>query len=174
MKLFYIEIFDRHIATETLVFDDAPKLEPTLVLQLGQTSLWDRFKKSVNGLNPENILKRFNDEKQRIMKDVDKRGHITQEEADFLNKSMEEHLEKILAEFKQQALQQLQIQPGDKPEEVQFKMMFSNKLLAWLTDLFQWLIGKIKAIFARIKEAMDWCWKTTKELFNYLFGLLKF
>lgn len=109
--------------------------------------------------------------KNECMKDVDKRGYITEEEANFLNQQLEEALDEILEKFKQQARQQLKIQPGDKPEEVKFKTVFSNELLKWLTDLFQWLIQKIKAIFVRIKEALDWCWEKTKELFNYLFGL---
>jgi hypothetical protein len=160
--------------TETIDFSDAPQLQHTLIMQLQNRSLWDMFKESVRGLSPDAILKRLNNEKERIMKDMDKRGYITKEEADFLNRQIEASLEEILEKFKQQARQQLKIQPGDKPEEVKFKMEFSNQLLKWLTDLFEWLIQKIKAIFAHIKEALDWCWQKTKDLFNYLFGLFGF
>jgi hypothetical protein len=163
--------FSDATTTQTIDFNDAPQLQPALIMQLQNRSLWDKFKESVRGLSPEAILKHLNNEKERIIKNIDKRGYITQEEADFLNLQIEEALRELLKKFEQQAIQQLKIHPGDKPEEVKFKTDFSYQLLTWLTNLFQWLIQKIKAIFVRIKEALAWCWQQTKELFNYLFGL---
>ncbi|CAF3694094.1 unnamed protein product [Rotaria sordida] len=83
------------------------------------------------------ILKLLNQEKDRIMKNIDERGCITQEEADFLNQQTENALEETLNKFKQQAIQQLKIQSEDTKEEVHFKISFSNHLLKWLPDLFQ-------------------------------------
>ncbi len=108
------------------------------------------------------------------MENIDKRGYVTQEEANFLNQQTEDALEELLEKFKKQARQQLKIKPGDKPEEVKFKMEFSEQLLQWLTDLFNWLIQKVKQIYARISEALEWCWTQAKELFSYLFGLFGF
>ncbi|CAF1134354.1 unnamed protein product [Rotaria sordida] len=91
---------------------------------------------SVHG-SPDQILKLLNQEKDRIMKNIDERGCITQEEADFLNQQTENALEETLNKFKQQAIQQLKIQSEDTKEEVHFKISFSNHLLKWLPDLFQ-------------------------------------
>lgn len=160
--------------TECITLDDAPQLEPTLRLTLKQKSLWKRMKDSAaKGLNPKQLLELINSEERKIHKDVDKRGHITEEEADFLNKSTREKLEKVLDEFKENCLKHIEIHPNDTAEEVKFKLHFSEQLISWLTELFTWLLKKIDEIFVWRKEKPpQWCMDQTEKLFKHLWDLL--
>lgn len=158
--------------TKTINFDDAPKLNKPIVLKLGHSSLWDRFKESVKGLSPEAIIKRLSDETERIMKNIDKRGYVTDEECAFLNNTTEERLKEMFEIARKQIMAVVKIQPGDKPEEIKVKLSVSEELLTWLKNLFDWVIQKIKLIFTRLKEAAQWCWTKAKELFHYLYSLL--
>ena len=160
--------------TETEVtFQDAPKAPEILRLTLKQKTLWETFKTKCRGLSPSKLIDFFNSEKDRIMRLIKVRGYITEEEREFLNKGIRERIDKVLDEFKEQAVKQMEIQPEDTPEEIQFKVSFGERLLRWLTDLFEWLIEKIKRIFSWIKEKLEWCFEKAKQLFEFLWSIFK-
>ena len=107
------------------------------------------------------------------MANVEERGSITKDEADVLNSAMEKNIDKILQNFKQQAMEQMEITTSDSPEEIKFKTSFGEQLIQWLTDLFSWVITKVKEIFSRIKEAVKWCFEQAKELFKRLWSFFQ-
>ena len=114
----------------------------------------------------------FSNERQKILASVKEKGFITKEEAEVLNKTTRENIKKTLDDFLEKATKALEITPQDRPEEIELKMSFSDKLAAWLSDLFRWLLKKMEEIFKWIREQVEWCWKKTKELFDYLFSLI--
>ena len=155
------------------VIDDAPPKPDMLRLTLKQKSMWQQFLDSTSGFTPEKFLEAFNDNKQKL---VDKRRAgqpLTQDECDFLNKATQKNIEKVLDDFKKRAIKQMEIKPTDTAEELEFKLGFSEKVTKWLSDLFEWLIQKMQAIFAKLMESFDWCVRKTKELFDYLWSLFK-
>ena len=77
---------------------------------------------------------------------------------------------KILDKFKKQALDTTKIERSDTTEEMKFKISVQTGLLDWLSKLFEWVVKKIKEIFAQIKEKIDWCFEKAKELFEYLWS----
>lgn len=154
----------------TLTLTDAPQPPKMIKMTLRQKSLWESFKEKCKDLTPAKMMEVFNSEKDRIMKEVKKRGSITEEEREFLNKKLKERVTKILDEFKEKAMEQMEIQPNDTPEEIEFKLSFGEKLLRWLSDLFSWVIEKMKEIFRWIKEKLQWCIEKAKELFEYLWS----
>jgi hypothetical protein len=153
---------------------DVPQLERSMILRLqSNSSIWQQFKDATQGLSPEEIIKRFNQKKSKIVQASRQRGHVTKEEAEFLNKAFEEDFEDAFKKFKKAIMDQLRIQPGDTPEEVQFKIDFGQSLTTWLGNLFTWLIEHIKAIFIKIKENLTWCIVKAKELLLFLYNSLK-
>ena len=80
---------------------------------------------------------------------------------------------KVLDNFKIQALAQMEITPEDHAEEVKLKLSFGDQLVAWLSNLFDWLLKKMAEIFNKIKESFDWCVQKARELFTYLWSLLE-
>ena len=121
---------------------------------------------------PEQLMAAFSNERQKILASVKSKGFITKEEAEVLNKTTRENIKKTLDDFLERATKALEITPQDTPEEIELKMSFSEKLVTWLSELFQWLLKKIKEIFEWIREKIEWCWKKTKELFKYLYSLI--
>ncbi len=154
----------------TLTLTDAPRPPVLLKMTLKQKTLWERFKQGCKGLTPEKLMEFFHSEKDRVMQEMMKRGHITEEEREFLNKGMREGVQKILKEFEEKAMEQMEIKADDTPDEIQFKVDFGKQLLRWLSNLFNWLIEKIQAIFCWIKKKLQWCIQKAKELFEYLWS----
>ena len=111
-------------------------------------------------------------ERERIMANVRNRGSITAEEAEVLNKTTQQNIQKTLDDFLEKATEALEIMPKDTPKVIELKMGFAEKLTSWLKDLFKWLLKKIQEIFQWVKEKIEWCWKKTKELFDYLFSII--
>ena len=159
--------------TATLTLTDAPQPPKMIRMTLKQKSLWESFKEKCKDLTPAKMMEVFHSEKDRIMKEVKKRGSITEEERQFLNKGVRERVEKILNEFKEKAVEQMEIQQTDTPEEIEFKVSFGEQLLRWLSNLFNWVIEKMKEIFRWIKEKLQWCIEKAKELFEYLWSFFK-
>ena len=152
-------------------FEDVPQKPEVLRMTLKTKSLWERIMENAKHLTPEKLMELISREKDRIMAKVSERGYITEDEAEVLNRSTEQHLEKILEDFKARAMEQLKVQPSDKPEVIKAKVGIADMLLQWLSDLFAWVLNKIKEIFRKIKESIEWCWKKAKELFQYLYSL---
>ena len=76
------------IHSSTVTFDNVSSPPPVLQITLRNKSMWDKFVEKCEGMSPASQLQVFNSEKFRILAEVTKRGRITQEEADFLNKAI--------------------------------------------------------------------------------------
>lgn len=136
-------------------------------------SLWERFLIKAQSLTPTALSDLIDSEKRRILKEMEERGHLTQEEADYFNKMTRESIEKILNSFKESCLKHLEVTPLDPPAQVKFKIGFAEELLEWLADLFGWVINKIQEIFQVTGEKLEWCIEQTKKLFEYIKSLFK-
>ena len=158
-------------SNSAVTYDDAPPAPKVLRMTLRSKSMWEKFVERCDGMSPDKLLEFFNDEKARILAEMKQRGKITPDEADFLNRATREKVETILDRFKETVLKQMEITPEDAPKEVEFKIEFSESLVKWLSDLFNWLVDKIKNIFCWIKEKTEWCFEEAKKLFKYLWSL---
>ena len=159
--------------TEYGSFSDAPQPPFRLTLrQAKHKSLWDRVKNAAKALSPEKLMAMINDERQRIEQKVDREEELTDDDIDFLNKSTEEQLEKAFDTFKKQYMEMAKIEKTDTQDEIKLKMEVQKGLVAWLKDLFAWVIGKLKEIYAMIKKAVKWCFDRVKELFKQLFSFI--
>ena len=162
-----------HTTTTEVSFEDAPQKPEVLRMTLrDKRSLWQKVRESVREFTPEQLMAAFSNERQKILASVKEKGFITEEEAEVLNRTTRENIKKTLDDFLEKATKALEITPQDRPEEIELKMSFSEKLLSWLSDLFWWLLKKMEEIFKWIREQIEWCWKKTKELFDYLFSLI--
>ena len=163
--------------TADVSFEDAPQKPEVLCMTLqdsgsGSGSLWQKFHESVRDFSPEQLMDAFSNERQKILASVKEKGFITEEEAEVLNMTTREKVKKILDDFLEKATKALKITPKDSPVEIELKTSFSENLVAWLTELFLWLLKKMEEIFKWIREQIDWCWQKTKELFEHLFSLI--
>lgn len=157
---------------ESITLDDAPKLNSEIEGSLKKRkSLWEKMKESAKGLDPSQLMELIKSEKAKIQKDIDKRGYVTQEEADFLNKCTREKLEKVLNDFKEKCLEHMAVHANDHPDEVKFKTNFGEQIITWLTKLFSWLLEKITEIFLWLAKQIEWCFEKAKELFTHLYNL---
>lgn len=157
---------ERKSSSATITVTDAPL--PPLRLNLKQKSIWATITDTVS---PSEVIEKICSEKAKIMEQIDKRGYIMPEEAEFLNHLIKTRAEKILEDFKQEAIKQTLINPSDGLEQIKFKVDFSDQLLSWLSSLFVWLTKKITTIFDKLQEGIDWCIQKAKELFEYLWSL---
>ena len=152
--------------TTSITLQGAPPKPDILRMTLKDKSMWQRFRE---GFTPSKLMEAF--DKQKLLDKV-KSGHqLTQEECDFLNKNTRENVERVLEDFQQKALAQMEVKPTDSPDELQFKMSFAAQLIEWLSNLFSWVLDKMKEIFSKLQEDFHWCVKKTKELFQYLLSL---
>ena len=163
--------------TAEVSFEDAPQKPEVLCMTLqdsgsGSGRLWQKFHESVRDFSPEQLMAAFSNERQKILASVKEKGFITEEEAEVLNRTTREKVKKILDDFLEKATKALKITPKDSPVEIELKTSFSENLVAWLTELFLWLLKKMEEIFKWIREQIDWCWQKTKELFEHLFSLI--
>ena len=170
-KTLLIQSIMAESGTKTVTLTDAPLMPEVLRMTLREKSMWERFKETCQGLSPEKLMAAFDTEKQRIMKNVKDRGHITEEEAELLNKMTEENIKKTLEEFKAKVLKEMEITTNDTPEQIEFKVSFADKLVQWLEDLLAWVVKKIKEIFSTMEEDIDRAWEKAKEFFDYLWSL---
>lgn len=156
-------------------FADAPAKPPILRMKLTakKQTVWERFQAAISGLSPQAILEHVQSTRSEIEKKVAKGEYITDEEIEFLNRSMEEQLTELLDKFKGQALATTKIERSDTTQEIKFKLEFQKGLLDWLSELFDWVIRKISEIFAKIKEAVEWAFQKAKELFEYLWSFFQ-
>ena len=156
-------------------FADAPAKPPILRMKLTskKQTVWERFQAAISGLSPQAILEHVQSTRSEIEKKVAKGEYITDEEIEFLNRSMEEQLTKLLDKFKGQALATTKIERTDTTQEIKFKLEFQKGLLDWLSELFDWVIRKISEIFEKIKEAVEWAFQKAKELFEYLWSFFQ-
>ena len=135
--------------------------------------MWEIFLEKCEGMSPRTLMEFFHSEKTRILEVVEKRGKISEEEADFLNQATKNNLENILNRFKESFLEQIKLIPGENPEEVELKMSLHDQITQWLKNLFSWLKEKSKEIFSKLKEAVEWCFKKVGELCEYLWSLFQ-
>ena len=157
--------------TITITIQDAPPKPDILRITLKDKSMWQSFCESAKGFTPSKLMELFDAEKKKLLDKVKSGCSLTQEECDFLNKNTRENLERVLEEFKQKVLAQVEVKPTDNPDELQFKMSFAAQLIKWLGELFSWVLDKINQIFAKLKEAFQWCVKKARELLQYLWSL---
>ena len=162
---------DNFSGMRSITITDAPSKPELLTLTLKEKSMWDKFCESTSNFTPQKFLEAFNCEKRKLMRKLDSGESLTQDDCDFLNKSTDKNLTEVLENFKKKALDQMKITPNDTAEEVKMKLSVTEQLVAWLADLFNWLIKKMEEIFAKIRECFDWCVGKAKELFDYLWSL---
>ena len=157
----------------TFVANDAPPMPQVLRMTLREKSLWDKFIDSTKGMTPHKIWEALNGEKQRLSQKMKAGQKLTQEECDFLNKKFLRDIEKVLNNFKDRVLAELEITPKDTPEIVAFKLDLTEQFIKWLSDLFEWLFKKIEGIFESVKNEHETCMQEAKELFDFLWSLFK-
>ena len=157
--------------TYSIVIRDAPLPPVTLRMTLRQRSMWQSFIRRARGSTPQRLLELFNQEKQKLLDKVRRGGTLTQEECDFLNRNTRRNIEKVIKDFKERVLTEMEVKPTDRAEEIQFKTDFATQLVQWLQDLLSWVGEKIRLIFARMRDAIQWCMEKTRELFDYLWSL---
>ena len=116
-------------------------------------------------------MESFNQEKQKLTDKVKKGDTLTQEDCDFLTRNTQERIEKVLDDFKEHALSEMEIKRSDTAKQMKLKTDFATTLIEWLQNLLAWVPVKIQEIFARLKEATDWCMEKAKEFFEYLWSL---
>ena len=152
---------------------DAPQPPFRLVLrQPKHKSMWERFKDAAKSLSPEKLMEMLNDQRQKIEAKIDRGEELSDEDIEFLNNSAEQQLEKAFEKFKTQYMEIAKIEKTDKPDEIKLKLEVQRGLVAWLKDLFAWVIGKLKEIFAMIKKAIQYCFEKVKELFKTLYSFI--
>lgn len=164
---------DSSTTTNCVEFSDAP--QPPFRLTLRQPrhrSLWERVKNAAKSLSPERLMAMINDKRQEIEKKIDRGEELSDDDIEFLNKSTEEQLEKAFESFKKQYLEMAKIEKTDTTEEMKLKMEVQRGVVGWLSDLFAWVVKKLKEIFAQIKKAIQWCFTQLKELFKQLFSFI--
>ena len=159
--------------SKTTTLFDAPQPPKILTLTLKQKSLWARFTAAAQGLNPQQIVEMFHSEKNKLLQKRKRGELLTQEECDFLNQSLQKRIKEVLENFQEKMQKEMEIKPTDSAEEMELKLSFGDQLIQWLSDLFVWLVAKVKEIFAKIKEAFEWCVQQVKDLFEYLFSFFK-
>lgn len=135
--------------------------------------MWQKCCEAISSLSPAEVLEYINSMRSDIERKLEKGEEITDEDIEFLNKSMEEEMTKILDKFKKQALATTRIERTDTHEEMKLKIEIQKGLLDWLSELFDWVVQKIKEIFERIKDAVEFCFQKAKELFEYLWSFFK-
>ncbi len=118
-----------------------------------------------------NFFEAIDKDKQRLLKKLDAGEQLTQEDCDSFNTNTRQQLERSLDSFKERTLSVMAVSPCDSPEVAKHKVEFSTQLLQWFSELLVWLQRKIEAIFAKLKEAFQWCVEKTKELLKYLWSL---
>ena len=107
ITIFWLESYDTLFiqsimagsGSRTFTLTDAPPKPEVVKMTLKEKSMWGRFKKTCQGLSPEKLMAAFDTEKQRITKNVKERGHITEEEAELLNKTTQENTKKVLEDI---------------------------------------------------------------------------
>ena len=156
----------------SIVIDDAP-LPPEIIRStLKQKSLWQAFIARPRYMTPQRFMESFNQEKQKLTDKVKKGDTLTQEDCDFLTRNTQERIEKVLDDFKEHALSEMEIKRPDTAKLMKLKTDFATTLIEWLQNLLAWVPVKIQEVFARLKEATDWCMEKAKEFFEYLWSLL--
>ncbi len=158
---------------QELSFDDAP--QPTFRLTLRQPkhkSLWKRMKEAARSLSPEIFLDWIKTERQKIDAKLEQGTPLTDEDIEFLNKSVETQLNETIENFKVQFMEIAKIEKTDPPEVMKMKREIQDGLATWLKDLFAWVIKKLKYIFEQIIEAIDWCFEKVKEFFKKLYSFI--
>lgn len=159
--------------TSTTITFNAPQPPSSVRLSLRQKSLWARFVESTKDLSPSKILELFNDEKEKLIQKRRDGITLTKEELEFLNKNTRKRVKKVLNQFEERVLEEMEVKETDTADEIEVKLSFAEQLVKWLKDLFDWVIKKMKEIFDKIKEGLEWCAKQIKDLFTYLFSLFK-
>ena len=155
----------------SFVIQDAPPQPDVLRMTLKRKSMWKSFLEKARDMTPQRFMEFFDQEKKRLLDKVKNGGTLTQEECDFLNKNTRKKIEKVINDFKERVLTEMEINPTDTADEIEFKSNFAKELIKWFKSLLFWLLEKIKVIFSKIKESIKWCTEKAKELFEYLWSL---
>lgn len=156
-------------AAADITFDDAPPKPPTFQIKL--KTLWQQFQIAVSSLSPENIMQC---QRECIKANLKIGRRPTPKQVKYLNERAKEKLTAVVDNFKQKALDTTKITASDTVEEMQMKVEMLDSLLDWLGKLFTWVIEKMKFILQKVKESAEWCFKTAKELFEYLLSMFKY
>ncbi len=158
---------------QELSFDDAPQPRFRLTLrQPKHKGLWKRMKEAASSLSPESFLVWIKTERQKIDAKLEQGKQLTDEDIEFLNKSVETQLNETIENFKVQFMEIAKIEKTDPPEVMKMKREIQDGLATWLKDLFAWVIKKLKYIFEMIIEKIDWCFEKVKEFFKKLYSFI--
>ena len=142
---------------QTLTLETAPQL-PTLRLQLRQPDILK--------------LKFLNDnEKKRILKDLDKRGNLDPEQIKRLNDLMESSLRESLNEFVEEVMKCLEVTPEDTEALANWKIKNGDDFIDGIERVFGWIVKQLAEIF-QIKDNKDRK-KRMEELYEKLDTILK-
>ena len=158
-------------SSATITFDDAPPKPETLRLTLKEKSYWVRFRETTAEFSPHKILEAFEFDKRKVMEKVNAGQPLTEADRDVLNRGTRKKLKKMLKKFEDHCLAETEIKEGDTPDQVKLKISFSDQLLDWLGKLFDWIVAKMKEIFATISEGIEYCAQKVKDFFEYLWSL---
>ena len=108
-------------------FQDAPAKPVILQMTLKEKSMWQKFQKSTKGFTSSKLVEIFDTEKQKLLDQVKSGRQLTQEQCDFLNESTRENIKRVLPDFQQKALAQMEFKTTDSADEIQFKASFGDQ-----------------------------------------------
>ena len=113
----------------------------------------------------------YHAEKERILRNIRIRGHPTKEEAETLNRMNKVKLEKVCEAFEVRMSKIIEIKVTDKPEEVDVKVTFSERLLNWILDFSMNIADRVGKVYSQLEKGIDYCKDAVKKLFDFLWSI---
>ena len=155
-------------------FKDAPK-PPRVILKatLKQKSYWEMVKETISprDITRKLLLRKIESQKQKVLEDAFKRGRLTQDDVDFLNKCMREETREVFEDFQKKIQELVRIEAGEDSRTAMAKIKILKATINWLEELIDWLHGKITAILSKVEvHGPDWCIQQAEELFQGLYA----
>ena len=148
------------LSTQTFNLSDEPRLRTLrLELRLPKRTSERRLSFQTSFLS--------NNERAELFEKLDEKGHLPEEDVQYLNKRMRESIKQTMDDFIREFLELLNFSSKDSPEEINAKDEFATEVYEWLELLFSWVLQKLKEIF-KIEDN-----KLKKKLICKLFDRLE-
>ena len=135
----------RGSGTQTVQIDNPPRL-PTLRLVLTSPDQSSSQASSNNHSLQTAVNFLSEAEKAEILQNLNKRGHLTEEEMNFLNTRMEESLQRTMSSFIEEILKLLEIKAEDSSETAAMKEKLLREVYNGLKQLFRWVLANLEKI----------------------------
>ena len=147
-------------SSRTVVYADAPVLEPTLRLRLGSPSqplFSDIFNKAAKAADIEDKIRKGED--------------LTEQEIAAFNKSSKAQAHDFFDGARDRFVDRVQIYAEDNKEERKVKLEVKEGIFEWLKKLYDWFSEKLNDLLEKAKEGFQYVCNEVKELFIFLNSL---